>query len=263
MNTKLSGGQLVLLPITRLGKNYFPFIENINRRMIKYIDFVPTDYLPDTSDRGINTGTDNMSITVFDEYGNTELQRNLPFARLDYTQTLGIRQPICSKINLTASYIDVQDESVIGKSAAFVFWYDLPEYSARNTCDNLIVDSISIPITTTIRYNKLPDADRMVGKRFRRLLLGKPSITPDLHTALQTDSMLQNVFITLRKGSYNIIENIPILLFYQLAMLERTEFQNIIFDFQASYITVGGAGTIPTPENYVGKYVFINLQYEK
>ena len=68
MNTKFSGGQLVLLPITRLGKNYFPFIENINRRMIKYIDFVPTDYLPDTSDRGINTGTDNLSITVFDEY---------------------------------------------------------------------------------------------------------------------------------------------------------------------------------------------------
>lgn len=103
----------------------------------------------------------------------------------------------------------------------------------------------------------------MVNKRFRRLLLGKPSITPDLHEALQSDSMLQNVFITLRKGSYNIIENVPILLFYQLAMLERTEFQNIIFDFQASYITVGGAGTIPNPENYVGKYVFINLQYEK
>lgn len=263
MNTKLSGGQLVLVPITRLGKNYFPYVENINRRVIKYIDFVPTDYLPDTTARGINTGTDNLNVTVFDEYGNTELQRNLPLARLDYTQTLGVRQPICSKVNLTASFVDVQDSTVIGKQAAFVFWYDLPEYSARNTSDMLIVDSISIPITTTIRYNKLPDTDRMVGKRFRRLLLGKPSITPDLHDALQSDSLLQNVFLTLRKGSYNIIENIPILLFYQLAMIEKTEFQNIIFDFQASYLTVGGAGTIPTPTDYVGNYVFMNLQYEK
>lgn len=261
MNTKLSGGQLVLVPIKRLGKNYFPFVENINSRIVKYIDFVPVNYLPDTTDAGLYANK-NIFVTIFDEYGNTELQNNLPLARLTYQNTLGVRQPICSKVNLTASYIDVQNEAAIGKTAAFVFWYDLPEYSARNTTDTLVVDSLSIPITTTIRYNKLPDADRMVNKRFRRILLGKPTTTPDLHTAVAS-SDLENIYLTLRKGSYNIIENIPLILFYQLAMIEKTDFQNIIFDFQASYLTVGGAGTIPTQDNYIGKYVFINLQYEK
>lgn len=34
MNTKLSGAQMVLVPITRVGKNYFPLVENLRNRYI-------------------------------------------------------------------------------------------------------------------------------------------------------------------------------------------------------------------------------------
>ena len=55
----------------------------------------------------------------------------------------------------------------------------------------------------------------------------------------------------------------PLPILYQLAMLEKSEWANIIFDFQNSYITIGGAGTIPNVNtDYIGKNVFINLQYE-
>lgn len=262
MNTKLSGAQMVLVPITNLGVNRFPIVENLRGRVIKFIDFYPTNYLPDTSAAGCNSSQD-LYITIRNEAGNTDLHFALPLVRLDYTQTLGNRTPIMSKINLQSTYIDCQNAALVGKTAAFVIWYDLPEYSQRNTTDTLITDAISVPLTTATRYNVLPDSDRMTGKRFRRILLGAPTTTPDLQTGLGW-SELENIYLTLRKGSYNIAENIPVYLLYQLQMLFKSEWQNIIFDFQSSFITIGGAGTIPNVStDYIGKSVFFNLQYEK
>lgn len=261
MNTKLSGAQLVLVPIKNTGRNYFPYVENLQRRVIKFIDFCPAQYLPDTTATGLQS-TQDMYITIYNEYGNTEIHRNLPLQRLNYQETNGIRQPICSKISLKTCYIDCQDPAQVGTTAALLFLYDLPEYSQRNTTDNVITDSLSIPLTTSVRYNQLPDNDRMAGKRFRRILLGLPTTTPDLTTGV-TAAQAQNIYLTLRKGSYNIVENMPILLLYQLQMLCKSEWQNIIFDFQSSYLTIGGADTIPNVKvDYVGKSVFLNLQYE-
>ena len=262
MNTKLSGAQMVLVPIRTVGKNYFPMVENLRSRIIKFIDFYPVAYLPNTDAAGVNSSAD-MYITIKNEAGNTDIHFGLPLERLDYTATFGTRMPICSKIDLQSTYIDCQDAAMVGKAAAFIFWYDLPEYSQRNTTDTLITDAISVPLTTAIRYNQLPDVDRLTGKRFRKILLGTPTITPDLQSGLDL-TKLANVYLTLRKGSFNIIENVPVALLYQMQMLHKSEFQNIIFDFQSSYLTIGGAGTIPNVStDYIGKSVFFNLQYEK
>ena len=262
MNTKLSGAQLVLVEIKRVGRNYFPFMENIRSRVIKFIDFYPASYLPGVSGAvGLASSTD-MFVTIFNEYGTEELHRQLPLDRFNYVATMGIRQPVMSKISLQNSFIDCQDANQVGKVAAMVFYYDLPEYSARNSSDKVITDAISIPLTTAVRYNALPDTDRLTGKRFRRLLLGTPSITPDLQTGLD-NTKLANCYLTLRKGTYNIVENMPLPILYQLQMLEKSEWANIIFDFQNSYVTIGGAGTIPNVStDYIGKNIFMNLQYE-
>ena len=262
MNTKLSGAQLVLVPIQNLGENRFPLVENLRGRVIKYIDFFPTSYLPEISTAGVNASTD-LYITIRNEQGNTDMHYELPLARLDYTQTLGTRMPICAKVGLQSTYIDCRNASMVGKMAAFVFWYDLPEYSQRNTTDTLVTDAVAVPLTTAIRFNTLPDNERMTGKRFRRILLGTPNVTPDQQTGLDW-AKLQNIYLTLRKGSYNICENVPVALLYQMQMLHKSEFQNIVFDFQSSFLTIGGAGTIPNVStDYIGKSVFFNLQYEK
>ena len=59
MNTKLSGAQLVLVPITKVGRNYLPEVQYLNGRMIKYIDFYPANYLP-----GITTALAVSASTV-------------------------------------------------------------------------------------------------------------------------------------------------------------------------------------------------------
>lgn len=262
MNQKLSGAQLVLVPITKLGENRFPWVENIRNRFIKFMDFYGATYLPGTTEPGL-TMTDNMYITISNAAGNTEIIRNLPLERMDYRKTLGIRHPIASRISLSDCKVVCQNQDAVGTVAAFVFWYDLPDYSRANSTDTLITDSVSIPLVTSVRYNLFPDVDRMTGKRFRRALVSAQRLTPDLYDGV-TEGQLENLYLTLRKGTYNVLENVPLMLLYQLAMIQKTEFANIIFDFQSSFITIGGAGTIPdVQENYIGKSVFMNLQYEK
>lgn len=259
MNTKVSGAQLVLVPIQQVGRNYFPFIEHIAKRVVKYIDFAPAALLPRTAVAGLQS-TQDMYVTIMDENGTKELHKRLPLERLDYSLTIGVRTPICKKIAMDSCYIECQDAAQVGKLAALVFWYDLPEYSAKNNTDNVQTDAIEIPITNVQQYNVLPDSDRLTGKRFRKLLLGKPAVTPDGNVGLGS-AQLQNAYLTLQKGSYKVLADVPVSLLYQLSMLEKMEFANIIFDFQSSFVTIGGAGTA-LQTDYVGKYIFLNLQYE-
>ena len=262
MNTKLSGAQLVLVEIKRVGKNYLPLVQYLKGRIIKYIDFCPTTYLPGIAGAVGLASTDDMYLTIRNEQGNADIHYEVPLERFDYAETLGVRQPICAKISLDNSYIDCQDSTQIGKFAALMFYYDLPEYSSRNNADKVITDAIAVTLTNATRYNQLPDTDRLTGKRFRKILLGTPTVTPDYQNGLGT-SELANCFITLRKGTYNVVENMPVKLLYQMQMLEKSEWANIIFDFQNSYITIGGAGTIPNvATDYIGKAVFFNLHYE-
>lgn len=261
MNTKLSGAQLVLVPITKMGENHFPLVQYLRGRMIKFIDFCPTDYLPETTERGVQSSAD-MFVSLKNEQGNEFIHYELPLDRLDYVQTLGVRQPIFAKMSLPDCYVNCQDASNIGKVAAFMVYYDLPEYSKANSSDKVYTDAISVELTTETRYNLFPDIDRLTGKRFRRILLGNPTVTPDLIAGLDA-SKLGNCFLTLRKGSYNVVENMPLPILWQLGMLEKSEWANIVFDFQNCFITIGGAGTIPNVQtDYIGKSVFLNLQYE-
>lgn len=262
MNKKISGAKLVLVPITMQGKNYFPFIEDLKDRVIKYIDFYPTTYLPMTTATG-TTSSSNIFVSLADKVGNKLLMNGMPLDRFNYASTLGIRQEIGDKISLQNSYLECQNSAMVGTTAAMVFYYDLPEFSARNTTTNLVADSLTVPLTTGTFYNSLPDSDRMAGKRFRRLLVSDPTTTPDYQTGVTTTE-LANIYITLRKGSYMVVDNLPVMLLYQLQMLQETEWANIVFDLQASFLTIGGAGTIPSLQtDYIGKSVFLNLAYEK
>lgn len=262
MNTKLSGAQLVLVPITKLGRNYFPLVENLRNRYIKFIDLHMSSYLPGTTATGL-TDTDSMYVTLRNDLGNEDIISRLPLERLDYAQTLGVRQPIAYKLSLENCYVDCQNSNMVGTTAAFVVWYDLPQYTSKNSTDTIITDSVTAPLMTSVRDNRLPDENRMVGKRFRRILVSTPTTLPDLNTGITT-AQLPNIYLTLRKGSYNIIENVPLSIFVQLTMLEKSEFQNICFDMNSSFLTIGGQGTIPNVDtDYVGKSVFFNLQYEK
>lgn len=258
MNKKLSGAQTVLVPIRQVGKNYIPFTENLRNRYIKFIDAVPATYLPDTDVQGVQNFA-GMYITVSDKVGNMRLMQDLPLARLNYKETYGQRQQVASEISLQNSYITVTNANYVGRMVVLVFWYDLPEYSARNTTDSVLVDGLTVNIASAAFHNMMPDSLTMAGKRFRQVLFNNVYTTPD-YTPGVTDTEAGALYLTLRKGSYNVLENVPVALLHQLVQADKICFANIIFDFQSSYITVGGAGTYTSP---VGKSVYFNFAYEK
>ena len=67
---------------------------------------------------------------------------------------------------------------MVGRSVLLVFWYDLPEYSARNTTDAQLTDNFEVKIESNTSNNMLPDNRTMVGKRFRKIALALPTFTP-------------------------------------------------------------------------------------
>lgn len=261
-NKKLSGAKAVFVPIVKLGANSLPYIEDLKDRYIKYIDFHACRYLPETEAEGLQTSV-NMYLTLADKTGNQFYIKDMPLERFNYINTIGCRQYIGNKLSLQNSYITCADSEQIGKVAMLVFWYDLPEYSRANKSELTITDSLTIPITTAVRHNTLPDEERMAQKRFRRILLGLPTIAPNFQICLTFDK-ISNLYITLRKGTYNVVENLPVIFLFQYYMLEKAEFANIVFDLQNSYITIGGNNTIPDVEtDYIGRCVFLNMVYEK
>lgn len=260
MNNKISGAKMVLVPIRQTGKNYFPYVEDLKNRYIKFIDFHASDYLPGTDAPGLKLyQPTSVFLTLANEIGNKLLFNEMPLENFDYQYTRGVRSEIGSKLSLQNCYIDCQDASIVGKTAAVVFYYDLPQFSARNKTDNLITDCLSVPVTTLSLYNTFPDSERMSGKRFRLINFTTVSQTPDYYPGVT--QYQDEVYVTLRKGSFNVLENVPLSVFQQQTFITKLEFANIIFDFQASYMVIGGAGT--NPNITTGKAVFLNFTYEE
>ena len=108
---------MVFVPIKKMGENKFPWVENIRSRFIKYIDFYGSSrFLPTMANGDVPIGlttTESLFVTIKNSTGNTEIIRNLPLARLDYTQTLGVRQPIFSHIALSDCVVNCQNEDAI------------------------------------------------------------------------------------------------------------------------------------------------------
>lgn len=260
MNRKISGAKMVLVPIRQTGANYFPFVEDLKNRYIKFIDFHPSQYLPDESVAGVDASfaLGSMYVTLANETGNKLLYNRAPLENFNYITTKGVREAIGAKLSLQNCYIECLDPAQVGKMVAMVFYYDLPTFSARNRTDRVMMDSLSIPITTGSFYNQFPESERMTGKRFREILFSPCLTTPEYQTGVSTGA--ENLYVTLHKGSYNVVENLPLSVLYQVDKLERIEFANIIFDFQSSYLTVGGAGSLGA--TFIGKSAFINLTYE-
>ena len=69
MNQIISGSKTVLVPINRVGRNYFPYVKELQDRKVKYIDIsdVRIGISPTETVYSVNYG---VFITLADRYGN-------------------------------------------------------------------------------------------------------------------------------------------------------------------------------------------------
>lgn len=255
MNKKVSGAKSVIVQITGVGKNYLPYVEYLNGRYIKYVDYVTVGSLV-AKDGATISSTDNITVTLANSAGNAYFVKDEPLKRFDVEENLGIRKPIMQKISLQNSYLQVSDGALVGKSVVLTFWYDLPEYSSRNKSDNVITDGWETPIVSATAHNQMPDNRTMVNKRFRRLSVTFQSYLPTLTDGI-TMEQARHIYLTLQKGTFKVIDTVPICEFYEIGKLQGIEFANIVFDFTNSYLEVGSGAT-----DCEGKSVLINAVYE-
>lgn len=253
---KISGAQSVIVPLTQMGINYLPFVESLFEKQIKYVDFVAVSSLPGSSATPLST-PGNCTLTLVNKSGNTYDMADVPLSRFDPASYYGMRPYIGRKISLQNSFIRVNDSAAVGTSALLVFYYDYPEFSCRNTTNDVSENGIEIPIVSNTFPNQLPDNRTMAGKRFRTLSVNPVLVTPSFNTSAYSD--ISDLYISLYNGNVAILDTVPLLVFATAGSVENFTFSNIKFDFTNSYVIVGGAGTVSDP---VGKSLFINLSYE-
>ena len=256
MNKKVSGAQSVIVPIKCIGKNYLPFVEDLKDRVIKYIDImycIPID------------GSERVSnipeyITLAGKNGYILEFENYPTQNLSYESTQGLRRLIGKKLSLQNSFFINTDPDNVGKSVVVVFWYDEPEYSARNTTNNVSITTVEVPFVSKDFKNVFPDNRTIAGKRFRTIafdrLYGK---TPSFKDALNND-IYEFGYITLLNGNVAILKDIPVACLVEDLNSDPLEFANIKFDLTNSYIKLAPNADIELNGNqaFVVRFAFEN-----
>ena len=258
MNKKVSGGQSVIVRINNIGKNYLPFVENLKDRVIKYIDVdTANDKLPDGSNNAYNGTLTDSFITLIDKNGFVINHNNYPLYNLNNYRQVGDRPFFGRKMSLQNSYINITDASMVGKSMLLVFWYDEPEYSARNTTNNISVETIEVPYNNAFK-NLMPDNRTLAGKRVRRILFDYVTTTPSFSTCANVSEHAEG-YITLNNGNTAILKQVPIASLYKYftSNVYDLEFANIKFDLTNSWIELPTTTPI-TP----GQKWLVRLAYE-
>lgn len=252
----------VLVPINNAGKNYIPYNDELQDRVIRYIDIVTPIALPNSS-AAVFTQFNNATLTLADVVGNSYFAYNVPVKRYNPESNLGVRTPINKKISFQNSYIEINAIGAVAPSyAVLVIYYDAPEFAQVNTTNDLAVESFEVSIKSATFKNLLPDNRTLVNKRFKQIAIPTGvTITPSF-AECGNELALNCAYITLIKDNYLILDNVPLLLFKEPYYLENLNFRNIKFDFINSYITVGGNGANEDANALVGKSVFFNILYE-
>ena len=236
---KVSGSKTVFVPITRAGRNFLPDIEDLRDKYIKYIDFVPMNSIPDSNKPAISDNKTNLTMTLFARSGNIIVSENLPLDRYNINLNRGVRVPIMRKLNIFNSFINALDDTQIGKTVVLVFWYDTPSCSRCNRSNDTDINFFEIPIINGSGFNPFPDNRVMVDKRFRNFFVNFTNNLPSGGVSI-TEANTKDFYLTFRKGTFAVLDLIPLPLFFQLGLYEQLELANITFDFTNSFAKVGG-----------------------
>lgn len=250
-NVAISAGLGVSIPLTGTGKIFFPEINDLKGRVIKYIDFYDVQGAYDVDYKYIAPSNDG-SLSLM-EYSTKNFPiKDVPLSVFSVARNTGKRFLINRVIDVPNSYIQINQVS--GNNIFFVFWYDLEE-SAETMLEN---DVYAYDTFNVIRMNRnstgiIPFSENrtLFGKQFGSLrfqfglnmTVMDPSV-PSEYTYIDSNTA-KSIYITLQNGSFKFIRNVPLMLLgdynynnYNQLQLNRDgiNFKNVKFDFTNSYL---------------------------
>lgn len=250
-NVAISAGIGVSIPLSGSGKMFFPEINDLKGRVIKYIDFYDVQGAYDVDYKYIAPSNDG-SLSLM-EYSTKNFPiKDVPLSVFSVARNTGKRFLINRVIDVPNSYIQINNVS--GNNLFFVFWYDLEE-SAEEMLEN---DVYSYDTFNVIRMNRnstgiIPFSENrtLFGKEFGSLRfqfgLNMNVVDPSLpseYTYIDSNTA-KSIYITLQNGSFKFIRNVPLMLLgdynynnYNQLQLNRDgiNFKNVKFDFTNSFL---------------------------
>lgn len=229
-----SGAKMIEIPITMVGRNYFPDLQDLYGRKIQALTLYP-ECLPLNGQSIAAADCKQWTVNLTSDGQNYDLL-NTPAA--EFVNSLVLGKPI--ELNMPLSfencYIDAQQVSRAGVLVAVV-WYEAdPQYRAKATTDLCDYNSFDINLVLMPGYrNYFPDNRDMAGKHFRGFNhhLGIAT-TPFGQRAADINN--NAVYLTFMNGTYALMERVPLMAFIQSDFIERQKFDNILFDFENSFV---------------------------
>lgn len=237
MNKLVSGAIGVEVPLLQnVSRIYFPDVVDLRKKRIKHIDMCSSQIIS-TTPKGNAVypyAAESMFLTLVENATKTELVKSLPVTELNQN---GNRMYINKVVDLPRCYVDISAIDNAEReynSLYFVIWFDEPRVWG-NVSDNDKLEIMPLEITLKGSRTYFDTNNTLKNRRFQNLLLSFPSITPHGNDGI-TKPHAVNKYLTLKRGNLEFFQRVPILYFYQSEDYYFLRLQDIIFDFQTSYI---------------------------
>ena len=253
----------VNVPITQLGRNYFPLVQKLRGKKIYTINFCSAidGIVPLAGGTAVAGGRLYGGTTInLTEDGRFYFWDNLLIDRIGLNYNKGCNLPVNRQISIQDCFINVTAAGEVGRTAVLVVWYENDTYT-HYVGDNApnYYDTLDVQIDSTRTRNYLPDNRTLADKSFKGIFSATPIagattvITPLNHTSI-TESDLRKCYITLVKDSFEIWDAVPCYLLQQSDWYRYLQLNDIVLDLTSCYIQAAAGTTINGWVNLQLKY---------
>lgn len=238
----------IFISITKQGQNFFPRINKIAGKKIQAIALFDGQY-PLNGGNPFPAASVASTFLSLTEDGRDYFVNSLSLNLFSYTACKGKLLPINRELSVENCFITVSDPSLIGTVLVLTVFYEDKRYATGYSKEALYDNFSAKVVGTGSPYPVyMPDFKNLKNASFSNLFVTFPSTTANFDTGV-SESDINSIYVTFVKGSYAVLENIPLSFFYQTENYERIDFDGIIWDFENSYTTVAKGQTVT--ESYI------------
>ena len=241
MNQIISGSKTVLVPINKVGRNYFPYIKELQDRKVKFIDISDVQFAksPSKTELSLYYG---VFLTLADKFGNLFYDA-VPVENFNSTQYfLGVRNLIDRNIILQNCFVENTLSSNIGKYIAVTFyWEDEYNYNPNKKCYKQLIEVIVEQQSNLYLYKvKFPDVQNLANKRIRSIRQGAwfASLTTPLGFPTLNPSSGTTIYMTLANGGNIIFDNLPLKYMREQWTNSQLSFDDVLLNLQDCYLSI-------------------------
>lgn len=242
-----SRSKTIFFPISKVGRNYLPFIKELEDAEVKFINIEVSTI--DYSGIGIvRTIDSDLYLSLEDRFGNL-FYDTVPIRTFSSAYYLGQMQRIDRKIVLQNCFIENPSTEEIGSIVAISFFWDDSRFASKQQGKTYkeTIELLLPPATQTVQTVKLkfPDIRTIAGKRIRsiRPAYYSTSISPLGYETINNYNIYDptqyySIYLTLANGSTILIDSFDVSKMIDINKTEPLYFENILINFPDSYITV-------------------------